>query len=94
MKSWTNETAKDIDCAIDDILLPSGVDTRNYAVPYWNEETGAFIWVSLVAYVAMIALDWAEQDTPCGLTRLLEFYKAPKSERKAIAAQLVADVSN
>ena len=88
------ENAVDIDDAIDDILFPNGFDARNHPVLYGNEETGVFMWVSQAAYLALRVLDLTEQDASCGLTRLLEFYNAPKSERKAIAARMVADVTD
>ena len=88
------ENAEDIDDAIDDILFPNGFDARNHPVPYGNEETGVFMWVSQAAYLALRVLDLTEQDASCGLTRLLEFYNAPKSERKAMAARLAADVTD
>ena len=88
------ENAEDIDCAIDDILFPNGVDARNHPVPYLNEETDVFMWVSQAAYLAMRVLDLTEQGSSCGLTRLMQFYNAPKSKRKAIAARLDADVTD
>jgi hypothetical protein len=88
------ENAEDIDCALDAILFPNGRDARNHPVPYLNVETGVFMWVSQAAYLAMRSLDLAEQDTACGLTRLLKMYGAPKSKRKAIADRLVADVTD
>ena len=88
------ENAEDIDCALDDILFPNGRDARNHPVPYLNVETGIFMWVSQAAYLAMRSLDLAEQDSACGLNRLLKMYKAPKSKRKAIADRLVADVTD
>lgn len=88
------ENAEDIDCALDAILFPNGRDARNHPVPYLNVETGVFMWVSQAAYLAMRSLDLAEQDSACGLNRLLKMYKAPKSKRKAIADRLVADVTD
>ena len=52
------------------------------------------MWVSQAAYLAMRSLDLAEQDSACGLNRLLKMYKAPKLKRKAIADRLVADVTD
>jgi|SRR5579862_6423097 len=88
------ENAEDIDYAIDDILFPNGFDARNHPVPYGNEETGVFIWVSQAAYLAMRSLDLAEQVSACGLDRLLKMYQAPKSKRKAIADRLGADFTD
>jgi hypothetical protein len=79
----------DISAALDrsliEALFPNGRDMEITLIPYVNKETGVLVCVSQPAYLAMRVLDLVENMAPVGLTKLLQFYSAPKTQRKTVA---------